>query len=207
MRGDSNQIQGGSGVEDVKITGDNNTALGGDSSDKFMITRGKNNTIDGEGGDRNTVINNGESTVFTNAVDITPRPFELELKIGLGNELSSFINTQISFNLFDFSVDLSSVESAVESISLIDEMLASVSEQLLKIGSTINRLEYVLDEHAIKIDNMISTRSTLRDADVAEVSSELIRGQILQQASSLLINMTRDIRYENALGLLKGLRR
>ena len=33
----------------------------------------------------------------------------------------------------------------------------------------------VLDEQAIKLENMISTRSTLRDADIAEESSNYIK--------------------------------
>ena len=37
---------------------------------------------------------------------------------------------------------------------------------------------------------MISTRSTLRDADIAEVSSEYIRQQILQQASATFQNLS-----------------
>ena len=207
VRGDSNQIQGGAGVDDIKITGNGNTALGGDESDKFMVSRGNNNNIDGEAGERNTLIDNGNSTTATNVVNITPSGFTLNLKIGLGNTPSSILSTEISFNLFDFAVDLSNAESAAESIEFIDELLASVSEQLLNIGSTINRLEYILDEHAIKIDNMISTRSTLRDADIAKVSAELIKQQILQQASVTLIDMTRNISYNNVIGLLQGLRR
>ena len=40
---------------------------------------------------------------------------------------------------------------------------------------------------AVSIDNLTSSQSTIRDADIAEVSSEYIRNQILQQASATLL--------------------
>ena len=50
-----------------------------------------------------------------------------------------------------------------------------------------NRLLSVLEEINTKQDNLISMQSTIRDADIAEVSSEYIRQQILQQASATLL--------------------
>ena len=188
LRGNSNSVQGGVGIDNIVMSGNGNSAFGGDESDTFLISSGSNNTIDGEGGERNTIINNGKNTNFTNAVDITPRPFNLDLKIGIGNTESSIISTSISFNLFDFYTDLSTVDSALESITKIDEMLLTVENELLNIGTTINRLEMALREQDIKLENMISTRSTLRDADIAEVSSTYIQQQILQQASATLLS-------------------
>ena len=83
-------------------------------------------------------------------------------------------------------------------------MIKDVQEQLLNIGTTINRLETVLDAQSMKMNNLISTRSTLRDADVAEESSNYIRYQILQQASATLMSASRGLRAENVLGLLPG---
>ena len=64
----------------------------------------------------------------------------------------------------------------------------------------------VLDEQNIKLENMLSTRSTLRDADIAEESSNYIKYQILQEASASLLSISRNLREENVLGLLYGLR-
>ncbi|DAB15722.1 TPA: flagellin, partial [Candidatus Gastranaerophilales bacterium HUM_19] len=50
-----------------------------------------------------------------------------------------------------------------------------------------NRLLSVLEEINTKQDNLISMQSTIRDADIAEVSSEYIRQQILQQAAATLL--------------------
>ena len=207
IEGTDNTYQGGSGVDKVTLRGDSNTALGGDSNDEFMISEGSNNTIDGEAGDRNTVINNGSSTVFTNAVDITPRPFELRLKIDLGTGASSFLNMSISFNLFDFKVDFLTERGRESNIEKIDDLIKTVDEQLINIGSTINRLESILESHAIQLENLTSTRSTLRDADVAEESSNFIRYQILQEASATLASTTRNVNMEFLLGMINNLNR
>ena len=49
------------------------------------------------------------------------------------------------------------------------------------------RLESALDEISTQYENLVSSRSTLRDADIAEVSSHYIQQQILQQASATLM--------------------
>ena len=202
VRGDGNTIQGGNGVDDISLNGNNNFANGGDTNDSFMISGGNNNTIDGNGGGRNTMINNGNNTQYSNVVDITPRPFDVNIKVDIGSGSDKFISTQISFNLFDFSVDFSSQESALESLEDIDNLIKDVQDQLLNIGTTINRLETVIEAQGLKMNNLISTRSTLRDADVAEESSNYIRYQILQQASATLMSASRGLRSENILGLI-----
>ena len=44
-----------------------------------------------------------------------------------------------------------------------------------------------LDEISTQYENLVSSRSTLRDADIADVSSEYIKMQILQNASATLL--------------------
>lgn len=204
IKGNSNQVQGGAGVDEIKINGNDNIALGGAMSDSFMVSGGNNNTIDGELGDRNTLIDNGSNTISTNVVDITPRPFEVNIKVGIGSGADKYISTSISFNLFDFGVDFSDIESSIESLESIDTLLKEVTEQLLNIGSTINRLESAAEAQSISLENMISSLSTIRDADIAEVSSDYIRNQILQNAAVTLIDANRNLRKENVLALINS---
>lgn len=204
IKGDFNSIQGGVDIDNIKLNGNNNIANGGDENDTYMISKGSNNTIDGESG-RNTMINNGKNTHYTNVIDITPRPFELNLKIDIDSGKASYINTKISFNLFDFGVDFMSSEGALESLENIDALLTTVSDEITNIGTVINRLESVAEAQSIKLANMISSRSTIQDADVAEESSSFIRYQILQQASATLMASSRNLRAENVMGLLNGL--
>lgn len=57
----------------------------------------------------------------------------------------------------------------------------------IKYGSAYNRLESALESIGVSINNLVSTRATIRDADIAEESSEYIRNQILQQAAATLM--------------------
>ena len=139
------------------------------------------------------MINFANTTNSSNVYDVTPRPFELNLKVGIGYDDSSIISTNISFNPIFLEVDLSSQESALKSLASIDDCLKSVNEQLVNIGSVINRLESVLEEQSIKLENMISSRSTLRDTDIARESSRYIQQQILQQANATLLSTANQI--------------
>lgn len=74
-----------------------------------------------------------------------------------------------------------------DNLARIDEMIRTVSAKQTEFGSTQNRLESALEEISVQYENLLSSRSTLRDADIAEESSAYIRNQILQQASATLL--------------------
>lgn len=188
ISGDNNTYNGSTDVDDITITGDNNTANGNGESDKFMIARGNNNSVDGADGLRNTIINNGTNTRAGNVVDITPRPFELAVKVDTGSDSNSFVNVSISFNLFDFALDFMSDDGLAENIDKIDALRKTVSEQIIGIGCAVNRLEFAVESQSMKLDNLVSSLSTIRDADIGKVSSEFIRQQILQQACATLMS-------------------
>ena len=63
-----------------------------------------------------------------------------------------------------------------------------IEKEQTKIGSIENRLVSVLEEISTQYENLVSSRSTLQDADIADISSEYIRQQILQQASATLLS-------------------
>ena len=82
------------------------------------------------------------------------------------------------------------LDTSTDYLSTLDNMLDIVSAKATEYGAAQNRLESALDEIAIQYDNLVSSRSTLRDADIAEVSSLYIQQQILQQASATLLATT-----------------
>ena len=69
----------------------------------------------------------------------------------------------------------------------LDKILDELTVRQTELGATQCRLLSVLEELTIRRDNMISSRSTLRDADLSEVTAEYIQQLILQQASSTLL--------------------
>ena len=102
-----------------------------------------------------------------------------------GNPLDS-IAIDLSFD-FTLDLDVSTAESSRLGLNNIDNAITQISAKQTEIGAIQNRLESVLDEISTRYENLVSSRSTLRDADIAEVSSEYIRNQILQQASATLL--------------------
>lgn len=202
INGNANTYTGGKDVDTIKISGDDNYAEGGGADDKFTVVKGHNNTVDGNEGTRNTLRDYGVDTTYSNIMKIINQPFELNIKVDIGSGDDKYISTSLNLELYDFSVDLTTPDSARTALDMIDEMLSNVSSQLVNIGAAINRLEFVLDEQNIKIENMISTRSTLRDADVAKESANYIRYQILQQAGATLMSATRNLNAQNVLGLI-----
>lgn len=69
----------------------------------------------------------------------------------------------------------------------IDTLLAAVTSKQTEFGAIQNRLESALEAISVSYDNLVSSRSTIRDADIATESSAYIRSQILQQASATLL--------------------
>ena len=72
-------------------------------------------------------------------------------------------------------------------LNTVDEIIDRVNERQSTLGAYQNRLESALDEISIQYENLVSSRSTIRDADIAEESSAYIRSRILQQAAATLL--------------------
>ena len=69
----------------------------------------------------------------------------------------------------------------------IDEVINVISARTTTLGSAQNRIESAIESIGVQSENITSSLSTLRDADVAEESSNYIQAQILQQASATLL--------------------
>ena len=110
------------------------------------------------------------------------------LQVGISSDLNSSIglSTKILLTGVD-DLRMIGLDLTTDYLGQIDDMLALVSEKQTHFGATSNRLESVLEEITIQRDNLVSSRSTIRDADIAEVSSHYIQQQILQQASATLL--------------------
>ena len=74
-----------------------------------------------------------------------------------------------------------------EMLDKIDAVISEISSRTTTLGSAQNRIESAIESIAVQSENITSSLSTLRDADVAEESSAYIKAQILQQASATLL--------------------
>lgn len=69
----------------------------------------------------------------------------------------------------------------------IDKVIDEISARNSTLGAGQNRLDSAIESISVQNENLTSSLSTLRDADIAEESSNYIKAQILQQAASTLL--------------------
>ena len=77
--------------------------------------------------------------------------------------------------------------AASSMLDKIDEVINDISGRVTTLGAAQNRIESAVESIGVQTENITSSLSTLRDADVAEESSNYIKAQILQQASATLL--------------------
>lgn len=118
------------------------------------------------------------------------------LQVGIHSGDESKIELSTSFSLDNISELRNIGLNDGNYLETIDKILASISAKQTEYGACQNRLESALEEINTHYENLVSSRSTLRDADMAELSSTYIQQQILQQASATLMataNQTSDL--------------
>lgn len=77
--------------------------------------------------------------------------------------------------------------TARDFIQFIDKAIENISMRCTKIGAYANRLNSAVDSTDVQRSNLTEAVSTIKDADVAEVSSDYIKYQILQQSAASLL--------------------
>ena len=123
----------------------------------------------------------------TNIAPLSFNANNISLQVGIDSNSSSSISFSDSLELNSIGVLRNLGKSNLDFISIIDKGLNFVSEKQTEFGAVQNRLESALDEISIKYENLVSSRSTIRDADIADESSNYIQAQILQQAAATLM--------------------
>jgi len=109
-------------------------------------------------------------------------------------------------NLVSLGINLSTVgdkTSAQNSLASIDDALNSVTSIRAGFGSMQNRLQSVINNLQVNKENMMAANSRIRDADLAEETSELTKSQILNQAGVSVLSQANSS-IKSALGLLGG---
>lgn len=128
---------------------------------------------------------------------------EIKLQVGLDATTNSTITLEAALFSGASSKDLLGAETAafvkdVTDISKgaskaatkltdLDKAITKVSDRQTSIGSAQNRVDSAISAISVQSENLTSSLSTIRDADVAEESSNYIKAQILQQASATLL--------------------
>ena len=82
---------------------------------------------------------------------------------------------------------------AKDMLAYLDAVISNISDKTTKIGAAGNRIDSAVESISVSSQNLTSTLSTIRDADVAEESSKYIKAQILQQAAATLLSTANQL--------------
>ncbi|MCC7549327.1 MAG: flagellin [Burkholderiales bacterium] len=99
-------------------------------------------------------------------------------------------------------MDVSSVDSALRTLAIVDSALSSVNNQRARYGALQTRFENAITNLQTTSESLSASRSRIRDADFAAETAALTRGQILQQAGTAILAQANAL-PNNVLTLLR----
>ena len=88
-------------------------------------------------------------------------------------------------------------------LTALDDAIVDVSNTRAKLGAAQNQVEAAVASLGVVVENLSASESRIRDADIAEVSSELVARQIMQQAGVAVLAMA-NTSSQSVLQLLQG---
>ena len=91
--------------------------------------------------------------------------------------------------------------TARDFLCFLDDAIDNISARTALIGAYMNRVESAVDAIGVQKENIVSANSSIKDADVAEESSNYIKYQILQQSAATLLS-TSNQQPQIALNLI-----
>jgi flagellin len=92
---------------------------------------------------------------------------------------------------------------AEQLITALDTAITTVNDRRGSLGSVQNRLEHTVKSLSVSVENLTSSESRIRDTDVAEETSNMVRSQILTQAGTAVLAQANQV-PQGALALLRG---
>lgn len=89
-------------------------------------------------------------------------------------------------------IDVTGRTSAQGGLEKLDAAIVQVNELRAKIGSTQNRLQTTINTQGIYTENLSNAKSRIRDADMAQETTNLTREQILRQAGVAVLQAANE---------------
>ncbi len=101
------------------------------------------------------------------------------------------------------TIDISTVENANKALKIVDAALGKIDAQRGDLGALQNRFESTIANLKNVAENLTAARSRIRDADIAQETSEMTKANILQQAGVSILTQANQT-PQLALQLLQG---
>lgn len=160
---------------------------------------------------------------FTNANnDVVTVTGSGAAKLQVGANTTAYDTMNISFNdvrateaaglnlLSAGAVDWTSSATIVASntaaqafINQVDGAITTLNTRRSDLGAAQNRLEHTVNSLGVSVENLTASESRIRDADVAELSTQMVSNQILQQAGTAVLSQANQA-SQSVLSLLRG---
>ena len=134
--------------------------------------------------------------------EINQFQIQMDATNSVENQLSVEIKTATLDSLSLLANNLSTLDQSQTAISQLDSAINFVNEQRSNLGALYNRLELAQSNLMTGIQYLESSLSTIRDADFAVESRNLVRTQILTQSGTSMLAQANQI-SQNVLSLLK----
>ncbi len=100
------------------------------------------------------------------------------------------------------AASVATVADAGKALSSVDAAIKQVVEQRSDLGAVSNRLEHTVSNLTNVVTNTEMSRSRIQDADYAVETSNMTRGQILQQAGTAMLAQANKM-SQSVLALLQ----
>lgn len=100
------------------------------------------------------------------------------------------------------SINISTVEGAQKSLSILDKAIDQVSATRASLGAVNNRLEFTVNNLSNVSEKTSQARSRIVDADFALETAALSRSSVLQQAATAMLQQA-NARPQQVLSLLR----
>ena len=119
-----------------------------------------------------------------------------------GQTISVVITSMTTASLGINTSSVTTTTLASAAIALLDTAINSINSQRATIGASINQMTYAADNLSNISANAAASRSTVLDTDYATASTQLAKGQIIQQAATAMLAQANQ-QPQSVLALLK----
>jgi flagellin len=149
------------------------------------------------------------STEFNGVPLLNGTANSFEVQVGTRNNpavdrVKLFDASTADVNLVALGINLATVAdkmNAQNSLAAIDGALNSVTSTRAGFGAIQNRLQSVISNIQVSKENLSAANSRIRDADMAEETSELAKNQILMQSGTAVLGQANST-IKSVLSLL-----
>jgi flagellin len=149
------------------------------------------------------------STEFNRVPLLNGTASTFEVQVGTRNNptidrIKLFDSASADVNVIALGLNLTSVKdktNAQNSLESLDKALQQVTGTRAEFGAIQNRLQSVINNIQVSKENLSSANSRIRDADLAEETSELTKNQILLQSGTAVLGQANST-VKSVLSLL-----